>query len=136
MNTLDTMEARNRRKLAEMLQQDNIGFSSLDLSMMDSYAAAAAVLNPVGMAFGFSVTGSGDYLAKETGGVAVNVPNAGLLGEALDRVLSRYLTRYSLGYQLTEGEFPSGRMYRIDVTLAKHAANGRTVLSRKAFMAP
>lgn len=135
MNTLDTMESRNRRKLAGDLQRENISFSALDLRMMGSYAAAAAVLNPVGMAFGFSVTGSSDYLAKQTGGVVEDVAEAAGLGAALDRVFSSYVTRYSLGYQVGESEYRSGRVHRIDVRLVGDAAKGRTVISRKGFVA-
>lgn len=134
MNTLDTMETRGRRKLAEVLQQNNIGFSALDVQMMKSYASAAAVLNPVGKIFGFSVTGSSSYLAEQSGGVVVEVPDASALGEALGRVVSSYLTRYSLGYQITEGEYSGGRLHRIEVSLRGDAAKRRRVTSRRGFI--
>jgi hypothetical protein len=134
INTLDTMETSNRRKLAARLLQENISFSALDLSMMGSYAAAAAVINPLGAAFGLSVTGSSDYIAKQTGGVTVDVQDADGLGLALDRVLSSYSTRYSLGYQATDGEYASGRTHRIEVTLVGQSAKGRKVNARRGFV--
>lgn len=133
MNTLDTMESRSRRGLAQVLQRENISFSALDLRMLGSYAAAASVLNPLGFAFGLSVTGSSEYLAKETGGVAIDVPEAGALGAALNQVLSSYRTRYSLGFPVTELEYASGRWHHIEVKLVGAAAKGKRVIARKGF---
>lgn len=135
MNTLDTMEARKRHELAQLLQARNISFSALNLKMISSYAAAAAVINPLGVAFGLSVTGSGSYLAKQAGGVTVEVPSAREFGASLEQVVSSYASRYSLGYRLSEGEFQDGRVHRIAVRLIGDAAKGREVLSRRGFVA-
>ncbi|HTF69776.1 MAG TPA: hypothetical protein VK638_44575, partial [Edaphobacter sp.] len=52
MNTLDTIEAGSRQELAEQLQAANVSFSSMNLQMQGSYAAAATVINPLGKIFG------------------------------------------------------------------------------------
>ena len=115
MNTLDTMESRGREKLSRLMSENNISFSALNVDMLPSYAAAAAVLNPVGKMFGMSVTGSGDGFAKETGGVAVKVTEPSRIGEALGQVLSAYDSRYSLGYQAEANEYRDDKWLRLEV---------------------
>jgi VWFA-related protein len=115
MNTLDTMEGRGREKLSRLMSENNISFSALNVDMLASYAAAAAVLNPVGKMFGMSVTGSGDGFAKETGGVAVKVTEPSRIGEALGQVLSAYDSRYSLGYQAEANEYRDDKWHRLEV---------------------
>ena len=134
MNTLDTIEAASRQELAEQLQAANVSFSSMNLQMQGSYAAAATVINPLGKIFGLSITGSGNYLAKQSGGVAVEVPAAGEFGAALEQVASAYASRYSLGYQVSESEYRDGRMHRIDVKLGGRSAKDKEVLSRRSFV--
>ncbi|MBC7927490.1 MAG: hypothetical protein H7039_17735 [Bryobacteraceae bacterium] len=135
MNTLDTMEAKDRRALAETLQARNISFSALNLNMLSSYAAAASVINPLGMVFGLSVTGASTYLAKQVGGVSVEVPSAGQLGAALEQVVSCYASRYLLGYQVSESEYRDGRRHRIEVKLEGTKGKRLEVSWRKGFLA-
>jgi VWFA-related protein len=134
MNTLDTIEAASRQVLAEQLQAANVSFSAINLQMQASYAAAAAVINPLGTIFGLSVTGSGRYLAEQSGGLAVVVPAAGKPGAALEQVVNAFAARYSLGYQLSASEYRDGRKHRIEVTPASHFAKRLEVLSRQSFV--
>jgi hypothetical protein len=134
MNTLDTIEAGSRQDLAEQLQAANISFSSMNLQMQGSYAAAAAVINPLGKIFGLSITGSGNYLAKQSGGVVVEVQAAGEFGAALEQVVSAYASRYSLGYQVSESEYRDWRIHRIEVKLGGRSAKDKEVLSRRSFV--
>jgi hypothetical protein len=135
MNTLDTMEARDRKALAVRLQQRNISFSAMNLDMLNSYAAAAAVLNPLGKVFGLSVTGSARYLSQEAGGVSVEVPSPSEFGPSLEKVVSAYASRYSLGYQLSSEELRDGRNHKVEVTLTGNKASGKEILSRRNFVA-
>lgn len=135
MNTLDTMESRGRNELAEALQSRHVSFSAMNLQMLTSYAAAAAVINPLGKVFGLSVTGSGNYLAKQAGGVSVDVPSAAEFGSALDQVMSAYASRYSLGYQASETEYRDGRRHRIEVKVAGDAAKRLELSAPKGFAA-
>jgi VWFA-related protein len=134
MNTLDTIEVESRQELAEQLQAANISFSAINLQMQGSYAAAAAVINPLGRIFGLSITGSGGYFARQSGGVAVEVPAAGEFGATLEQVVSAYASRYSLGYQLSEREYRDVRKYKIEVKLRGPFKKNREVLSRQSFV--
>ncbi len=134
MNTLDTMENRHREALAETLLEHNISVSALNLDMLGGYAAAATVINPLGKLFGISVTGSASYLAKQTGGVSVDVGAPENLGVALDKVVSAYASRYTLGISLEEREYRDARWHKVDVKLKKLGDGRKAVVSaRRAF---
>ena len=134
MNPLDTMEAGDRRALGDLLEANNISLSALNLRMLGSYAAAAAVINPLGKVFGLSVTGSGNYLARQSGGVSVDVAAASEFGAALDHVVSAYASRYSLGYQVSEDEYRDGKPHRIEVQLTAKEKRWQ-VSARQSFVA-
>lgn len=135
MNTLDMMEAKNRKRMAEGLEDRDISFSTLTVDMLATYASAAAVINPLGAAFGLSVSGGGKYLAKQSGGVSVEVNDSQDLGGALEKVLSAYASRYSLGYQVADGEYRQGRTHKIEVRLNGAKAK-LEVSARKSFRFP
>jgi VWFA-related protein len=130
MNTLDTMEAKSRDELALRLEEHNISFNALNLNMLTSYAAAAAVLNPIGKAFGIGVTGAADDYSKQTGGVAIDVARPQELGNALEQITSAFVSRYSLGFQLAGDEYRDGRRHKLEVRLS-----GRDLLvsARRGF---
>lgn len=134
MNTLDTMEAKSRDPLVERLQAANVSFSAITLPMLGSYAAAAAVINPLGKVFGLSVTGSGNQFAKQTGGVTVEAGSAEELGAAVGQVVSAYASRYSLGFPLEENELRDRKFHRIEVKLQGAAGKNREVLARRSVL--
>ncbi len=129
MNTLDTIEARDRKALAASLEADDISCSALTVDMLGSYAAAAAVLNPLGKAFGYSFTGSGKYLAQQSGGIVVEVAGPADLGRGLSEVTSAYVSRYALGFQ------PGDRagFHKIELQLVDKAHERLTISTRRGF---
>ncbi len=132
MNTLDTFENRRRDALTAALAAGGVSFSTVTLDMLSGYAAAAAALNPIGMAFGMSVTGAANHFAKHTGGVALEVSAPAGLGEALTEVLTAYAARYSLGVVLTEAEVRHPGSHKLLVRLAA-AAGKLEVHARRRF---
>jgi|GEM_PF-3633800 len=110
MNTLDSIEARDRKNLAAWLEADDISCSARTVDMLGSCAAAAAVLNPLGKAFGYSFTGSGKYLAQH-------------------EVSSAYASPYALG-------FPPGDradFHKLEIQLVTKALNRLSITTRRGF---
>jgi VWFA-related protein len=133
MNTLDMIESRSRRDLAEQLQGGDISVSALTLDMMASYAAAATALNPIGKLFGMSITGGANQLSEETGGVAMEVNGPEEIGPALGQVVSAYISRYSIGFPANGQEFHDGKRHKIEVKLKSNAGGRYKVTARRHF---
>ncbi|MGQ0540704.1 MAG: S41 family peptidase, partial [Blastocatellia bacterium] len=70
VNTLDTINFDDRKALAARFSESTVSFSALSFDILGSYSAAAKIINPLAYVFGASVTGSANYLAEQTGGVA------------------------------------------------------------------
>lgn len=133
MNTLDLIENKSRRDLAEQLQGGDISVSALTLDMMASYAAAATAINPIGKLFGMSVTGGAKQLSEETGGVALEVNGPDEIGPALGQVVSAYTSRYSIGFHANGQEFHDGERHKIEVKLKASASGRYRVTARRHF---
>lgn len=114
MNTLDMFESRQRTRLLDSLDTSAISFSSIQLPMLGSYAAAATVLNPVGKLFGMQFTGSGKQFAKDTGGIAMDIPAASELASALSQIVAAHTARYSLGINVPSTINPE-KWHKIEV---------------------
>lgn len=137
MNSLETMSAPGRQRIAAKLREGDVSFSSLRFRMAAAYASAAAVINPLGKVFGWSVTGAASEFARETGGIAVEVENPERLGAGLAEVLSAYSNRYSLGLALGEDEYRDGREHKIEVSLRNLPSGSKYLVhARKRFRAP
>lgn len=116
INALDAMSTRDRRALQAMLDEESsISVSALNVQMMREYAAAAAVLNPLGVMMGYRVTGTAAWLAEQTGGVTVDLNSPGELAAGFGRILSAYASRYTLGIRLNENELRDGKRHRVEV---------------------
>jgi len=133
MNTLDMIESRSRRDLAEQLQGGDISVSALTLDMMATYAAAATALNPIGKLFGMSITGGAKQLSEETGGVAMEVNGPEEIGPALGQVVSAYISRYSIGFHANGQEFHDGKRHKIEVKLKSNTGGRYKVTARQHF---
>ncbi len=133
VNTLDTMDFGSRRQLARRLVQNNISFSALNFSLLTGYSVAANVINPLAFAFGASVTGSANYLAKESGGVAVKIEKAEDFGSSLEGVIRVYSSRYSLGFYLDEIDQDEGKLHKIEVKIQPSKKKKLTVNVRRGF---
>ncbi|MDX2268760.1 MAG: hypothetical protein NW208_11685 [Bryobacter sp.] len=136
MNTLDTIEGRSRREIEDRLLAEGISFSALNVDMLGSYAAAAAVLNPIGLAFGMKVTGATKSFAAATGGLSRQVESPALLGAALAEIVSAYASRYSLGFTLSEAEFTDGKQHKLEIKLEGGEAKTLRLVAPKRFRAP
>lgn len=117
VNTLDMMEFAKRKKLVAQLLRKNISFSALNFALSHSYQAAANIINPLGYVFCTSVTGSQNYLAKESGGVSINVSKAEDFGTALEKMINLYGSRYSLGFYLDENEKIDRKPHKLEVKI-------------------
>jgi VWFA-related protein len=133
MNTLDMIENRSRRDLAEQLQPGDISVSALTLDMRASYAAAATALNPIGKLFGMSVTGGAKQLSDETGGIAIAVDGPAHIGPALGQVVSAYTSRYSIGFPVLGQEFADGKRHKIEVKLRENVGGRYRINARRHF---
>lgn len=131
INTLDTMDFGDRRQLAGRLLKSNISFSALNFELPVNYSVAANIINPLAFAFGASVTGSMNYFAGESGGVAVKVEKAENLGSALEEIINLYGSRYNLGFYLDETDKDAGKMHKIEVKV--HGRSKLLINVRRGF---
>ena len=117
------------KALAAALEADDISCSALSVDMLGSYAAATAVLNPLGKAFGYSFTGIGKHLAQQSGGIAVEVSGPADLGRGLSEVTSAYASRYILGFQ------PGDRsgFHKLELQLVDKSHKSLTISTRRGF---
>jgi VWFA-related protein len=131
VNALDTMDLANRKLLSQRLIRSNISFSALNFDLNSTYNAAANILNPLAYTFGMSVTGSANYFANETGGLAIKVKRSDELGSALGEIIGSYAARYSLGFYLDEDDKPG--MHKVEVRVKGKVAvsAGRSIYLEK-----
>ncbi|MDX2153723.1 MAG: hypothetical protein SFV54_23470 [Bryobacteraceae bacterium] len=116
INTLDTLARPAERELAERVAEEaNLSVSAIHLPMVREYAAAAAVLNPLGAVLGYSLTGAAARMAEGSGGVVLKVEEAGGLAGAFDQLMQAYAGRYVLEVRLAEDELRDGRLHRVEV---------------------
>jgi hypothetical protein len=113
MNPIDAMTTRDRAHLATQLASPaNLAFNEIRLNMALPYAAAASVLNPLGLALGYRLTGTGEFLAHQTGGLSLKLDNPADLPAAIDQLLQSFTHRYTLAIRLHPTDAPT---YKIDL---------------------
>ncbi len=137
VNSLDTMEFRDRKEIAAKLLKQNLSFSAVNFKMLRSYSAAAAVINPLAFAFGASVTGSANYLAEQSGGLKADVEQAENFGAALAQVIQAYGSRYSFGIELDPKEL-DGRVHKVELKInpgSQHKGRKLTINVKRGFYA-
>lgn len=133
VNSLDTMTFSNRKQLAERLLKSNISFSALNFDLLNSYSVAANIINPLAFAFGASVTGSANYLAKESGGASIKVEKAEDFGVSLEAIINLYSSRYSLGFYLNENERADGTLHKLEVKVKNNNKRNLLISARRGF---
>lgn len=137
VNTLDTINFDDRKALADRLSESSISFSALSFDILGSYSTAARIINPLAYVFGASVTGSANYLAEQTGGVALRVNRPEDLGDALREMIGLYASRYGLGFILEYNENEIGRDMKLEVKVSEKPKDGKKrkmlVSTRRTF---
>lgn len=123
INTLDTMKFDERKALAARLLKSEISFSALNFDMLSGYSVAANIINPLSFAFGASVTGSANYFAEQTGGIAVKVDKAEDFGASLEQIINLYGSRYGLSFTLDESETDDGKLHKLEITINENSVN-------------
>jgi VWFA-related protein len=139
--TNDLLEFSSRQKLATKLIESNVMFSALTFNMLKGMTAATAIGNVPLRILGASMTGGEQYLAKQTGGIAVKVDKPEDLGAGLQQIMSDLASRYSLGFTLDEEEeAAAGQMRKLEVKVEAVDAQGKKrklmVSARRSYLVP
>lgn len=140
INTADMSYAGKRRAAGEELIRNNVNFSAISFSKLKMTSIALGIVYPLAKIRGASLTGGGEYLAKESGGIKVEVEKAEEFGAGLERITSSFASRYNLGFSLDGEDDDDGRMHKLDVKVATQGARykGRklVVSARRGYYAP
>lgn len=138
--TIDMLEFDSRQALAAKLIEGNVNFSALTSRMLKGMAVGATIVNIPLRMLGASMTGGEQYLAKQTGGVAVKVRSPEEFGAGLQQITSGLASRYSLGFTLGEDEQDDGRMHKLEVKVKARDPKGKErkliVSARQGYYAP
>ena len=137
--TNDLLEFGSRERLAAKLIEGNVNFSALTCNMLKGMAVATTIANVPLRVLGASMTGGEQYLAKQTGGLAVKVDRPEEFGAGLQQITSDLASRYSLGFTLSEND-GDGRVHRLEVKVKARDSQGRerklAVSARRGYYAP
>jgi len=140
INTGDMFFADKRRAAGEKLIRNNVNFSAINFSKLKSTSVALGIVYPLAKIRGASLTGGGEYLAKESGGIKVEVEKAEEFGAGLERITSSFASRYNLGFSLDENDDDDGRMHKLEVKIVTQGTRykGRklVVSARRGYYAP
>lgn len=127
----------DRNATADLLIRSNVTFNSLTVSMRTLYKFLLPFAKPIGNWIGMSFTGSAKYLAKESGGEAVQATRTSDFGRGLSKIIGNLTARYSLGFALAEDEKDDGRLHSLDVRVKAQDAKGKLrkleVSSRRGY---
>jgi VWFA-related protein len=138
--TLDMLDFDSRQALAAKLIEGNINFSALTCRMPRGMAVGATIVNIPLRMLGASLTGSEQYLAKHTGGVAIKVKSPEDFGTGLQQITSGLASRYSLGFTLGEDDEDDGQMHNLEVKVKSRDPKGKErkliVSARRGYYAP
>jgi hypothetical protein len=115
----------DRSATEELLIRSNVTFNSLTVSMRTLYKFLLPFAKPVGNWIGMSFAGSSKYLAKQTGGEAVQVSRTSDYARGLSRIIGNLTSRYSLGFSLAEDEVDDGRLHNLEVKVTAKDAKGK-----------
>ncbi len=134
------LEFDSRQSLAAKLIEGNVTFSALTGRMLKGMAVGATIVNIPLRMLGASMTGGEQYLAKQTGGIAVKVRSPEEFGAGLQQITSGLASRYSLGFTLGEDEQDGGRMHNLEVKVKARDPKGKErkliVNARRGYYAP
>ena len=138
--TLDMLEFSSRQALAAKLIEGNVNFSALICRMLKGMAVGATIVNIPLRMLGASMTGSEQYFAKQTGGLAVKVKSPEDFGAGLQQITSGLASRYSLGFTLGDDEQDDGQMHTLEVKVKARDPKGKErkliVSARRGYYAP
>ncbi|MBA3354350.1 MAG: VWA domain-containing protein [Pyrinomonadaceae bacterium] len=115
----------DRNATADLLIRSNVTFNSLTVSMRTLYKFLLPFAKPVGNWIGMSFSGSAKYLAKQSGGEAVQVSRTGDYARGLSKIIGNLTARYSLGFTLTEEERDDGRLHNLEIRVKAPDAKGK-----------
>ncbi|MGI9168102.1 MAG: VWA domain-containing protein [Pyrinomonadaceae bacterium] len=115
----------DRKASEDLLIRSNVTFNSLTVSMRTLYQFLLPFAKPVGNWIGMSFSGSAKYLAKQTGGEAVQVSRTSDYARGLSKIIGNLTARYSLGFTLAEEEKDDGRLHALEVRVKAPDAKGK-----------
>jgi VWFA-related protein len=115
----------DRNATADLLVRSNVTFNSLTVSMRTLYKFLLPFAKPVGNWFGMSFSGSAKFLAKQSGGEAVQVNRTSDYGRGLSKIIGNLTARYSLGFTLVEEEKDDGRLHNLEIRVKAPDAKGK-----------
>jgi VWFA-related protein len=115
----------DRNATADLLVRSNVTFNSLTVSMRTLYRFLLPFAKPVGNWIGMSFSGSAKYLAKQTGGEAVQVSRTSDYARGLSKIIGNLSARYSLGFTLAEEEKDDGRLHNLEIRVKAKDAKGK-----------
>ena len=115
----------DRNATSDLLVRSNATFNSLTVSMRTLYKFLLPFAKPVGNWIGMSFSGSAKFLAKQTGGEAVQVSRTSDYGRGLSKIIGNLTARYSLGFTLAEEEKDDGRLHNLEIRVKAQDAKGK-----------
>ena len=115
----------DRNATADLLVRSNVTFNSLTVSMRSLYRFLLPFAKPVGNWIGMSFSGSAKYLAKQSGGEAVQVSRTSDYARGLSKIIGNLTVRYSLGFTLAEEEKDDGRLHNLEIRVKAPDSKGK-----------
>jgi VWFA-related protein len=115
----------DRNATADLLVRSNVTFNSLTVSMRTLYKFLLPFAKPIGNWIGMSFSGSAKFLAKQSGGEAVQVSRTSDYGRGLSKIIGNLTARYSLGFTLAEEEKDDGRLHNLEIRVKAPDAKGK-----------
>jgi len=115
----------DRNATADLLVRSNVTFNSLTVSMRTLYKFLLPFAKPVGNWIGMSFSGSAKFLAKQSGGEAVQISRTSDYGRGLSKIIGNLTARYSLGFTLAEEEKDDGRLHNLEIRVKATDAKGK-----------
>jgi len=97
----------------------------LTVSMRTLYRVLLPFAKPIGNWIGMSFSGSAKYLAKQSGGEAVQVSRTSDYARGLSKIIGNLTARYSLGFTLAEEEKDDGRLHNLEIRVKAQDAKGK-----------
>lgn len=115
----------DRNATADLLVRSNVTFNSLTVSMRTLYKFLLPFAKPIGNWIGMSFSGSAKYLAKQSGGEAVQISRTSDYARGLSKIMGNLTARYSLGFTLAEEEKDDGRLHNLEIRVKAPDAKGK-----------
>jgi VWFA-related protein len=129
-----------REEMIRNLIKANITFNALITGTDPFFAAFSPLLKPAEDSLGASWYDVPQFWANQTGGDYVRVGKKKDYGPALEKLLGRLASRYSLGFTLSDDELNHGQMHRLDVRVRARDSQGKErkleVRARQGYYMP